>query len=349
VRKKFVALAALVAAVVAIALVALSQSASAATSTVTQSSGWDFTETRTAGHYQFTSAGLHVWTDDATSQAKVAGYSPPGAISTSLSAVAAGPEPSLNWVGTSPQPGYQLVVSTADGVKILVGEPVYGDKWWMPNSYCNTWCDTLPITYSGGGGSAHSATLDQWSAALDESNVVGIGFSLGSGVKGDGTLVSLTLGDDCYRFGADVVVPPSSTTTTTTTDTSTSTSTETSSPTSGTSSSTDETSTGSSSASATTTGSARFTNCDEVRAAGVAPLYLSDVDYRTDLDSDGDGVACETEATHVGNVGEKGLAYTGTSDKLPIILWIGILAVVVGIGLIFVYRRRSSQSGDHRR
>lgn len=321
-RKRIIALGAVVAALVAVALVALSQSASAATSTVTQSSGWDFSETRTAGHYQFTSAGLHVWTDDATSQAKVAGYSPPGAVSTSLSAVAAGPEPSLNWSGTSPQPGYQLVISTDDGIKILVGEPVYGDKWWMPNSYCNTWCDTLSITYSGGGGgSAHSATLDQWSAALDESNVIAIGFSLGSGVHGDGTLRSLTLGNDCYRFGADVVVPSTSTTTTTTTTgSSTSSSTTTTSETSDTSSSSSSATATDSSSSATSTTTSNQT--------------VGHVGNESPID--------------VGTVGEKGLAYTGTSDQLPIILWIGILAVVAGLVLIFVYRRRSSRSGDHR-
>lgn len=314
-KRKIIAFGALVAALVAVALVSLSQSASAATTSVTESSGWNFSETRSAGHYTFTNVGLHVWTDDASSLAKVAGYSPPGDVSTSLSAVAAGPEPSLSWTGTSPQPGYQLVISTDDGVKILVGEPVYGDKWWMPNSYCNTWCDTLPITYVGGGGSAHSATLDQWSAALDESNVVSIGFSLGSGVEGDGTIHSLTLGSDCYKFGADVVVP----TTTTTTESSQSSTTTDSSATSTSESSTTSSTSGTSSTSSSV-GTTTSTDA-------IAPVGRVDTGSKDDV---GD------------------LAYTGTSDQLPVLVWIGIGLVLVGGLTVFLYRQRSRRSGSHR-
>jgi hypothetical protein len=42
------------------------------------------------------------------------------------------------------------------------------------------------------------------------------------------------------------------------------------------------------------------------------------------------------------------LADAGTSDTLPIVVWIIILAVAIGIGLVLVYRRRSSRSGSHR-
>lgn len=37
-----------------------------------------------------------------------------------------------------------------------------------------------------------------------------------------------------------------------------------------------------------------YANCSEVRAAGAAPLYLGEPGYRTGLDRDLDGVACET-------------------------------------------------------
>ena len=37
-----------------------------------------------------------------------------------------------------------------------------------------------------------------------------------------------------------------------------------------------------------------FENCTEVEAAGAAPIYRGDRGYSTDLDADGDGVACET-------------------------------------------------------
>ncbi|HET6856623.1 MAG TPA: excalibur calcium-binding domain-containing protein [Streptomyces sp.] len=38
---------------------------------------------------------------------------------------------------------------------------------------------------------------------------------------------------------------------------------------------------------------AYYENCDEARAAGVAPLHQGDPGYSSDLDRDGDGVACE--------------------------------------------------------
>lgn len=36
----------------------------------------------------------------------------------------------------------------------------------------------------------------------------------------------------------------------------------------------------------------RYANCDEARAAGVAPLHRGDDGYSSALDRDGDGVAC---------------------------------------------------------
>jgi len=39
--------------------------------------------------------------------------------------------------------------------------------------------------------------------------------------------------------------------------------------------------------------SAYYANCDAARAAGVAPLRVSDPGYRDKLDGDGDGIACE--------------------------------------------------------
>lgn len=36
-----------------------------------------------------------------------------------------------------------------------------------------------------------------------------------------------------------------------------------------------------------------FSSCDEARAAGAAPLHRGDPGYSTNLDGDGDGVACE--------------------------------------------------------
>ncbi|AMO89870.1 excalibur calcium-binding domain protein [Corynebacterium simulans] len=38
---------------------------------------------------------------------------------------------------------------------------------------------------------------------------------------------------------------------------------------------------------------AYYPNCAAVRAAGAAPIYAGDPGYSSDLDHDGDGVACE--------------------------------------------------------
>lgn len=39
---------------------------------------------------------------------------------------------------------------------------------------------------------------------------------------------------------------------------------------------------------------AYYANCDEARAAGAAPLHRGDPGYRSGLDRDDDGVACES-------------------------------------------------------
>jgi hypothetical protein len=39
--------------------------------------------------------------------------------------------------------------------------------------------------------------------------------------------------------------------------------------------------------------SAYFANCSAARGAGFAPLYAGQPGYRSALDRDGDGVACE--------------------------------------------------------
>ncbi|MGS2808168.1 excalibur calcium-binding domain-containing protein [Nocardia sp. MW-W600-9] len=41
------------------------------------------------------------------------------------------------------------------------------------------------------------------------------------------------------------------------------------------------------------TPSAYYKNCAAARAAGVAPLHRGEPGYRSGLDGDGDGVACE--------------------------------------------------------
>lgn len=42
------------------------------------------------------------------------------------------------------------------------------------------------------------------------------------------------------------------------------------------------------------TNAAPFSNCDQARAAGAAPIYLGQPGYSRKLDRDGDGIACDT-------------------------------------------------------
>jgi hypothetical protein len=67
----------------------------------------DLTQTRTAGHADLQADGLHIWTDDATSQAKVAAYV---TVDQPLASVAAGAAPTLDYTATTGiEPGLQLV------------------------------------------------------------------------------------------------------------------------------------------------------------------------------------------------------------------------------------------------
>jgi hypothetical protein len=156
-------------------------------------------DTRSAGHVTFLSDGLHVWTDDSSSQAKAAEYfNLSGPIPTSAS---------LDWYGTDPQPGQQIVFDV-DGItgngndwNILVGEPVYGGNWWLTNgSSADAKAADPSGANDGGNGSAYFGTLTDWANALPNARVYAGGFSLGSGVKGNGVIDSITYSGTQYRF-----------------------------------------------------------------------------------------------------------------------------------------------------
>ncbi|WP_027863281.1 hypothetical protein [Marmoricola sp. URHB0036] len=176
-------------------------------------------DTRSAGHFDFLKEGLHVQTTDATGNAKVAEYYAP-VTSAGLPASA-----SQVWYGTpglpeSPlgQPGAQIVfdpdgIANSNDYNVLVGEQVYSTNapgqdltdWWLTgpggdgqaraaaNGY------TCPQVTGGSGSNCHG-TLAEWKAAVPNAKVTAYGFSLGSGVKGDGVLRSQTFGDDRFVF-----------------------------------------------------------------------------------------------------------------------------------------------------
>ena len=62
-----------------------------------------------------------------------------------------------------------------------------------------------PVT-GGGSGSPWHGTLDQWRAAFPDANVVAFGFSLGSGVQGDGVINAINFAGDRYTFAEPMVL-----------------------------------------------------------------------------------------------------------------------------------------------
>jgi hypothetical protein len=177
----------------------------ASSATISVPSGFDhaLSDTRATGHFAVQGTALHISTSGKTSTDKVAEYVD---TNTPLSAIG---EPSLNYTSTfDGAPGYQLVVDfnndgTADG--ILVGEAVYGDVWWASNGSAQFVKDGAP-SHAGGFGSENNGTLDQWRAAFPNATVKAFGFSLGSGVYGDGLINSITFNGTTYTFAADVVL-----------------------------------------------------------------------------------------------------------------------------------------------
>ena len=157
-----------------------------------------YSDTRATGHYAVQGTGLHVWTEGNTSTDKVAEYidtDKPLADVTSAS---------LDYTATSgaTPPGFQLVVDfdddgTADG--ILVGEQAYGGNWWLNNA-AKPFAKAGAPHVGGGFGSPYYGTLAEWSEAFVDANVLAFGFSLGSGVKGDGVINSIEFAGTTYKF-----------------------------------------------------------------------------------------------------------------------------------------------------
>ena len=203
-RTSFAALSTAAAGLVLAAVAALpAGAAGAGTITVPDDFVPALSDTRATGHYEVVGTGLHLWTEGSTRTDKVAEY-----VATATPLAAAG-EPVLEYTSTTGgAPGFQLVVDfDADGQSdgILVGERVYAGDWWVNDAAKQFVKDGAP-SHTGGSGSANHGTLDQWRAAFPDAVVQAYGFSLGSGVKGDGVVDALTFAGTRYTFAAPVVL-----------------------------------------------------------------------------------------------------------------------------------------------
>jgi LPXTG-motif cell wall-anchored protein len=165
---------------------------------------WTVGDTRSAGHYEYVDGGLHVWTDDASSNAKVAMKH-----SASFDLEDTGTV-GIDFTLTSGtiKPGVQLYVNfdgTNEGT--LVYEGVYGQDLWLTSGSSQVVKDNAPVN-GGGNGSQWHGTIDQWLTKFPDAKVTGIGFSLGSGVHADGVLHSITVGCTQYFFDHVTPTPP---------------------------------------------------------------------------------------------------------------------------------------------
>src|SRR5690606_9929989 len=100
------------------------------------------------------------------------------------------------------EPGLQLVVDfDNDGIEdgILVGEKVYGENWWLTGSSADFVKNDAPHT-GGGSGSEWFGTANEWLEEFPEAQVKAVGYSLGSGIHGDGVIKSINLGCTEYTF-----------------------------------------------------------------------------------------------------------------------------------------------------
>lgn len=160
---------------------------------------WNTSETRATGHNELVEGGLHVWTEGATSTDKAAGY-----IGADFALRDAGS--GFGITGSSASggfPGLQMLVDLdADGdfEGYLVHEPVYGpDSLWLSANWGGADLSVAPSAVNGGG-TGKGGHVNAWLAGYPDAKVSAIGYSLGSGVKGDLVIEKITVGCVVYTF-----------------------------------------------------------------------------------------------------------------------------------------------------
>lgn len=166
---------------------------------------WFNVDTRSAGHAEYVNDALHVWTDDSSSQAKV---SEAIAASFPLSQTGElGIDATANPGNAYPYgPGLNLFVNFGtDGTGTLVYESVYGQDLWLTSGSAAAVKANAPVN-GGGNGSQWHGTIDQWLSVYPDAQVIGVAYSLGSGVHGDWNINSITF--NCAEHFFDTVDQP---------------------------------------------------------------------------------------------------------------------------------------------
>ena len=157
--------------------------------------GWDLTETRTTGHNQLVAGGLHVWTESNGTTDKAAGYYATAGLN--LSDVDSASIDFASFEGG--RPGLQLKIDR-DGNGSWDGNLVYepwagygADSWWTNKS-------GFGVSNKGFSDYMSVGTLAEYQSANPAAKVQAIGYSLGSGVKGDAIISKMTFGETSYTF-----------------------------------------------------------------------------------------------------------------------------------------------------
>lgn len=182
--------------------VACTTTTAAPVSTNLDNAGWTFGESKSGGHHEYVASGLHIWTDGSGSDDKSAGYH---ATDFPLSQVGI---PALGYANTSGEsaPGLQLTVYV-NGVFFgnLVNEPLF-PKWWSSHAVAGLPSGPNP-SYQLSYGSIDDYLFAWAQQGITDVQVKAVGYSLGSGAKGDGIVTSVTAGCVDYAFTSKAYAP----------------------------------------------------------------------------------------------------------------------------------------------
>lgn len=160
----------------------------------------NLTETRDTGHNELVQGGLRVWTESNTSTDKAAGYyATPGLKLADVSSTA------INFASSfsGGRPGLQLTVDR-DNNGTPDGNLVYEPWAYEVGHY---WVNEPGFGVPAGAGYASYGTLSEYQAANPDARIMAIGYSLGSGVKGDAVITSIIAGGTTFTFGLPVIAP----------------------------------------------------------------------------------------------------------------------------------------------